>query len=80
MTWRSNSLPKKLYFQLDNCAGTNKNRFVKAYLSLLTVIKVFKEIQVGFFMVGYTMKISMLISAIYPINSKTPTPLSSSTL
>ena len=48
------SLLKNLYLQLDNCAGTNKNRFVMAYLSLLTARKVFKEIQVGFLMVGHT--------------------------
>ena len=48
------SLSKNLYLQVENCAGTNKNWFVIAYLSLLTAKKVFKEIQVGFLMVGHT--------------------------
>ena len=73
------SLSKKLYLQLDNCAGTNKNQFVMAYLSLLTARKVFKEIQVGSSWLVTLTKISMPTSATSPRNSKTPTPLSSPT-
>jgi hypothetical protein len=47
-------LPRVLKLQLDNCAGDNKNRFVMAYLSLLTAREVFEEVHLGFLMVGHT--------------------------
>jgi hypothetical protein len=47
-------LPKNLYLQLDNSAKDNKNKYLMAFLSLLTARGVFKEIQVGFLLVGYT--------------------------
>lgn len=47
-------LPKKLYLQLDNFAKDNKNQFLMAFLSMLTYRGVFKEIQVGFLLVGRT--------------------------
>ena len=47
-------LPKNLYLQLDNSAKDNKNQYLMAFLSLLTARGVFKEIQVGFLLVGHT--------------------------
>ena len=47
-------LPKNLYLQLDNFAKDNKNQYLMAFLSLLTARGVFKEIQVGFLLVGHT--------------------------
>ena len=47
-------LPRKLYIQLDNSAKDNKNKYLMAILSLLTAWGVFKEIQVGFLLVGHT--------------------------
>ena len=47
-------LPPNLYLQLDNSAKDNKNQFLMAFLSLLTAKGVFKEIQVGFLLVGHT--------------------------
>ena len=46
--------PKKLYLQLDNSTKDSKNKYLMALLSLLTAKGVFKEIQVGFLLVGYT--------------------------
>ena len=48
------SFPKHLYLQLDNSAIDNKNQFLMAFLSMLTHHGVFKEIQVGFLLVGHT--------------------------
>ena len=47
-------LSKKLFLQLDNSAKNNKNRFVIAFCSLLTAKRVFKEVTVGFLIVGHT--------------------------
>ena len=47
-------LPRVLKLQLDNCAGDNKNKYVFAYLSLLTAREVFEEVHLGFLMVGHT--------------------------
>lgn len=47
-------LPTNLFLQLDNSAKDNKNQFLMAFLSLLTHRGVFKEIQVGFLLVGHT--------------------------
>ena len=47
-------LPKILYLQLDNSTKDNKNKYLMAFLSLLTTRDVFKEIQVGFLLVGHT--------------------------
>ena len=49
-------LPKKLFLQLDNSAKDNKNRYVMAFCSLLTTRRVFKEVIVGFLIVGHTHK------------------------
>ena len=49
-------LPKKLFLQLDNSAKDNKNRYVVAFCSLLTARRVFKEVIVGFLIVGHTHK------------------------
>ena len=46
-------LPRKLYLQLDNFAKDNKNKYLMAFLSLLTAWGVFKEIQVSFLLVGH---------------------------
>ena len=47
-------LPKKLFLQLDNSVKDNKNRYVMAFCSLLTAKRVFKEVIVGFLIVGHT--------------------------
>ena len=47
-------LPKKLFLQLDNLVKDNKNRYVMAFCSLLTTRKIFKEVTVGFLIVGHT--------------------------
>ena len=47
-------LPKKLFLQLDNSAKDNKNRYVMAFCSLLSARRVFKEVTVGFLIVGHT--------------------------
>jgi hypothetical protein len=47
-------LPKRLYLQLDNSAKDNKNRFVMAFYLLLTARGIFKEVIVGFLVVGHT--------------------------
>ena len=51
---RAVPLPKKLFLQLDNSAKDNKNRYVMAFCSLLTTRRVFKEVTVGFLIVGHT--------------------------
>ena len=47
-------LPKKLFLQLDNSAKDNKNRYVMDFCSLVTAKRVFKEVTVGFLIVGHT--------------------------
>ena len=47
-------LSKKLFLQLDNSTKDNKNRYVMPFCSLLTAKKVFKEVIVGFLIVGHT--------------------------
>jgi hypothetical protein len=47
-------LPRNLYLQLDNCAKDNKNQFLMAFMSMFRHRGVFKEIQVGFLLVGHT--------------------------
>jgi hypothetical protein len=47
-------LPRKLFLQLDNSAKDNKNKFVMAFYSLLTARHIFKEVMVGFLVVGHT--------------------------
>ena len=47
-------LPKKLFLQLNNSAKDNKNRYVMAFCSLLTARRIFKEVTVGFLIVGHT--------------------------
>ena len=47
-------LPKKLFLQLDNSAKDNKNRYVMAFCLLLTAQRIFKEVTVGFLVVGHT--------------------------
>ena len=47
-------LSKKLFLELDNSAKDNKNRYVMAFCSLLTARRVFKEVTVGFLIVGHT--------------------------
>jgi hypothetical protein len=53
-TIRNVPLPDNLYLQLDNSAKDNKNKYLMAFLSLLTARGIFKEIQVGFLLVGHT--------------------------
>ena len=47
-------LPRKLYLQLDNSAKDNKNKYLMAFLFLLTARGVFEEIQAGFLLVDHT--------------------------
>ena len=47
-------LPKKLYLQMDNCSGANKNRFMFAFSHLLISRGVFEEVVLSFLMVGHT--------------------------
>ena len=47
-------LPKKLFLQLDNSVKNNKSGYVMAFCSLLTIWRNFKEITVGFLVVGHT--------------------------
>ena len=47
-------LPKKLFLQLDNSAKDNKNQYVMALCSMLTARRVFKEVTIGFLIVGHT--------------------------
>jgi len=47
-------LPRKLLLQMDNCVKDNKNHHLLAFLSLLTTQEVFKEVQLGFLVVGHT--------------------------
>ena len=50
---RSKPLPWKLYLQLDNSTKDNKNKYLMAFLSLLTAQGVFEEIQAGFLLVDH---------------------------
>ena len=47
-------LPPVLNLQLDNASGDNKNRYVFAFCSLLTLHNVFKEVYINFLIVGHT--------------------------
>ena len=49
-------LPKKVFLQLDNYAKDNKNQYVMAFCSLLTARRIFKEVTIGFLVVGHTHK------------------------
>jgi hypothetical protein len=46
-------LPRKPFLQMDNCVKDNKNSHLLACLSLLTTCEVFKEVQLGFLVVGH---------------------------
>ena len=47
-------LSKKLFLQLDNSAKDNKNQYIMAFCSLLTTRRIFKEVTIGFLIVGHT--------------------------
>ena len=47
-------LPSKLYLQLDNCSGSNKNKYMLAFADRLVRKGVFKEVVLSFLMVGHT--------------------------
>jgi hypothetical protein len=47
-------LPRNLLLQMDNYVKDNKNQHLLAFISLLTVKDVFKEIKLGFLVVGHT--------------------------
>jgi hypothetical protein len=49
-----NHLSKKLLLQMDNCVKDNKINILLTFMSLLTTREVFKEIKLGFFVVGHT--------------------------
>jgi hypothetical protein len=46
-------LPRKLLLQMDNCVKDNKNRYLLAFLSLLTTRDVFEEVQLGFLILDH---------------------------
>ena len=46
--------PSKLFIQLDNTCRENKNQFVLTFLAVVVQLGLFKEVQVGFLMVGHT--------------------------
>jgi hypothetical protein len=50
----SKPLPKKLYLQLDNCTGSNKNKYMFAFADMLVRKGVFEEVVLSFLMVGHT--------------------------
>jgi hypothetical protein len=47
-------LPSKLYVQLDNCTGSNKNKYMLAFADRLVRNGVFEEVVLSFLMVGHT--------------------------
>ena len=47
-------LPPKLYMQLDNCSGDNKNYAILALCNFLVDQGVFEQVDVGFLPVGHT--------------------------
>jgi hypothetical protein len=49
-------LLKRLYLQLNSFSKDNKNRFVMAFCLLLTAKGIFKEVTMGFLVVGHTHK------------------------
>ncbi len=51
---RRQRLPDILHLQLDNCAGSNKNTYLFAYLAWLVERGVFKAVYVSFLPVGHT--------------------------
>jgi len=46
--------PRVFYLQLDNCSGSNKNKFMLAWAQSLVDVGVFDEIVLSFLMVGHT--------------------------
>ncbi len=47
-------LPRKLFFQMDNCVKDNKNHQLLTFFSLITTCEVLKQLQLGFLIVGHT--------------------------
>jgi hypothetical protein len=52
-------LPKQFFLQMDNCVKDNTNRYLLAFFLLLTTRDVFKEVKLGFLVVGHTHEILM---------------------
>ncbi len=48
------SLPRNLLLQMDNYVKDNKNQHLLAFISLLIVKDVIKEVKLGFLVVGHT--------------------------
>jgi hypothetical protein len=48
-----NHLSNFFLLQMDNCVKDNKNQYLLTFMSLLTTREVFKEIKLGFFVVGH---------------------------
>jgi hypothetical protein len=65
---------KRLFLQLDNCSGENKNWLVLQFLSMLVDMKIVKAIEVNFLPVGHThididqARISQIYSDICSLN------------
>eukprot|EP00058_Branchiostoma_floridae_P005491 XP_002590979.1 hypothetical protein BRAFLDRAFT_69470 [Branchiostoma floridae] len=49
-----NPLPPILFIQADNCYRENKNKYMLAFLDMLVHMRIFREIQLSFLMVGHT--------------------------
>jgi hypothetical protein len=49
-------LSKTLLLQMNNCVKDNKNRYLLAFLSLLTTREVFEEVKLGFLVVDHTLE------------------------
>lgn len=47
-------MPRKLYLQLDNPTGENKNKFTIMFLACLVFFAVFDKIKLSFLLVGHT--------------------------
>ncbi|XP_066304363.1 uncharacterized protein [Branchiostoma lanceolatum] len=48
------ALPPILYIQADNCYRENKNKYMLAFLDILVHMRIFREVQLSFLIVGHT--------------------------
>lgn len=51
---RGKFLPPRLYLQMDNCAGDNKNYAIMGWVNFLVKMRVFETVEVGYLPVGHT--------------------------
>lgn len=57
---KGGQLPPVLYLQLDNCVRENKNSTMFGYLTWLVATGMVARVEVGFFMVGYVIKVKTI--------------------